>query len=681
MENVLDTGRKYSVRLVGGNQMPTDFSAVGKHSHFHVLSLRGVRIVRKAANAIKASWLWIVAMGVYVAFVLSYLVPYWYPLKTGVAFGEALYSAAGAAIVTILAISFSFSLFTVQYAAAKYMPGMLDYYVKESKTWFVFSFFAIAAIFNFVGLSGLLPAHAWLSSLVLLVGCMYYLALNFIHSSNMVSPLALLHKLKIKTLRVVASLPENDPKIEAAMSQVFYLVRGASEIRDQETYTNGMDAITEIYHAYFQAKGNFLSGTRFLDVGLEKLNSMGELAVSNRDTFFLQVLFEKLGIIGVDACRSTSVLDVNPYYSMLAGHYLEQLGMTSLASYLYDASAGAIRNIEKIGLESIRLHRDDGLAVQQITAIGRQALTMKDWYVPSVAASSLANLLALSASAQVRSIDFETDLKEIQRFATQALVAGFGVRALLSLYGPQSIFKQSLVNIARSFLTVKNSEYPMIETHPREKDVKELETALIDHLGRIAHVAFTTQDWLILKEVTTSLSEIGRLCVPEKFKTYPDHFADELKTIVNELSSLFISVKGLRPDFSDDLIYAIEILCFESLRNGINTVVPHALSNLKDMAEEASLRYNKREFEEICKAMIQVSVYTFALDQKELTSQCITTLTETAGAQLRELANSVIVDYETTGVETVQELRNEAQLIFRKGVTIELLEQFPKLIH
>jgi hypothetical protein len=44
------------------------------------------------------------------------------------------------------------------------------------------------------------------------------------------------------------------------------------------------------------------------------------------------------------------------------------------------------------------------------------------------------------------------------------------------------------------------------------------------------------------------------------------------------------------------------------------------------MGKEASLGNDKRGFEEICEAMIQISVYAFALDQKELTSQCMTSL-------------------------------------------------------
>lgn len=606
-----------------------------------------------------------------------FVVPYWYPLSIEVAARQALYSTATAAVTTILAISLSLSLFSVQYAASQYTPGMLRYYVRDPRTWAIFSFFSFAAIFDILALSNLLPSYAWLTSLILFVGCLYFLGLNFVHSSNSVRPTALLKKLRRNVVHLISTVPQDDSKCEEVASQVFYLVRKAAEIRDRETYSEGLDAIVEMFRSYFQTRGSYLYGNRFSDFGYENLNSLGEFGVLGRDTFFLQSLLGKFGEIGIAAARSTPEEDANPHYSMLACEYLEGLGMLCLRSHLFEACAESMRSVERIGLESILLHHDDSLAVNKLTKIGRSALAVMDWYVPMTAANSLANLLAASADGRFRVLDFELELEEVEKFAKAALSSGYGSRVLPALYTPKSrgISKHSLAMVAESALVIKNSVYPQEQTHFREEYAKTLEAAIIAHLGHVGNFSIKSQDQLVCRDIVNSLCEIGRfVCLKERFVTFPNHLNEEFETIVKWLKSFYMASEDA---FAiEEVPSALEILSFDSIREELEPAISAAISSLKDMASRDPRPKHDRSRDEICEGILRIGIYSFELGGQEEATKCVQILKE-MNIDIKAAMDSLTERYDfANSYRSVYGLKDQAFALFAETVSKDSLNRF-----
>jgi hypothetical protein len=53
-------------------------------------------------------------------------------------------------IATILTVSFSFSLFAMQYTAGNYTPSILHAYIKQHSVWVTFTLFSLSTIINLV---------------------------------------------------------------------------------------------------------------------------------------------------------------------------------------------------------------------------------------------------------------------------------------------------------------------------------------------------------------------------------------------------------------------------------------------------------------------------------------------------------------------------------------------------
>jgi hypothetical protein len=617
---------------------------------------------------------WGVVLGIVIAVMLSYfVVPCWYSLSIEVAARQTLYSTATGAVTTILAISLSLSLFSVQHAASQYTPGMLRYYVRDPRTWIIFSFFSFAAIFNFLALSNLLPSYAWLTSLILFVGCLYILGLNFVHSANSVRPTALLKKLRHEAAHLISAVPQNDSRCEEVVSQVFYLVRKAAEIRDRETYSEGLDAIVDLFRSHFQSRGSYLYGNRFSDFGYENLNSLGEFgALTSRDTFFLQSLLGRFGTIGIAAARSTSEDDVTPQYSMLACEFLGRLGMLCLRSHLFDACAESMRSIERIGLESILLHHDDALAFDNLTKIGRRALEARDWYAPMVAANSFANLLAASADGRFQVVSFELNLEEVEKFAEAVLSAGYGNRVLSPLYTPKSrgVFEHSLGMVAERALVIKNSEYPREQTHFKEEYVVTLEAAIIAHLGNVGTYSIKSRDRLVCRSIINSLYEIGRsVCLKERFVTFPNHLNNEFQAIVNWLKNFYVISEDT---FAvEEVIPALEILSFDSIRQKLEPAISAAISGLKEVAS----RNSNSDRDEICEGILRVGIYSFELGNQEAASKCLQILKD-LDIDIKATLDSLAKRFDfVNSYNLFHDLKDQAFAIFTETVSKDSLRR------
>jgi uncharacterized membrane protein len=61
---------------------------------------------------------------------------------------DSLLTTGAAITATILAVSFSLSLFGVQHTAGNYTPSILHFYIKEPGVWVTFTLFSLSTIFS-----------------------------------------------------------------------------------------------------------------------------------------------------------------------------------------------------------------------------------------------------------------------------------------------------------------------------------------------------------------------------------------------------------------------------------------------------------------------------------------------------------------------------------------------------
>lgn len=576
---------------------------------------------------------------------------------------DPLYATGAQSIATVLAISMSISLFTVQHSASNYAPSILKDFVKDIETWIVFSFLSFTVLFDVLALISDWGELGALYSVVFMFFSIVFLLFQFVHTSILISPVNVIEKISSRVLRDIKKIPyqleqrieklpkddirrRNEPSefyrsflmqkdgliqvnIKKSMSQIVDLIQRAGERREREIHFRGMDEISDIMRSYFEVCGEYIIDTdQFTEHVLEQLASFAQVSIRNRDSFFLIETIKVLGRIGVDASRIrvVSMFYKTPNLVSLVVYHVEQIAVKAKEAELWDSCAQSIRAMRDIGESSINKYKDDALALRRIVDIANACL-IKDWFVPRIAAEALSSLFYNSIRNMVQDATLELDMERIEKFVGNVigvLSPRTSKNVLLPLYAPTSrgVFPYNFVRTVISSLEIKNAEYPTIETHYREEYLKKIVQNIIEHLRRFGMKVAEKEHWLVYHDIADSLSEIGQVCIEERFLTFDNHFEEELLGIADSLKMMYSMAKSTidkRYTVPIDIPDTLTILGFESLQGRQFRLASAILNYLFAMCESDANREERHDSINLANRIQMLAIYAFQEEQKEIT--------------------------------------------------------------
>ncbi|MDP3025442.1 MAG: DUF2254 family protein [candidate division Zixibacteria bacterium] len=322
-------------------------------------------------------------------------------------FFPTLFITLGAATFTVLAITFSLSLFAIQQAAERYTPTILSNFRKDKINRYIFV--TIASISFAFFLFALLPINYLLIYEVVLlffflIIIFYLLRKQYAHISNLIDPIYQIihhHKKGIKLLNKidkyldrlikakVIRLAQNDIKINSSKEEERDRLRGAAIFRlpnlfngvknyldeiysliqtyqlrkDYQVTGKGVDAVYSLVYKYIEVKdGTFMPSSPFLSLDY------------SHDAFLLDIFEKLLSIQGItlkDFAVSEKILNCLSQIAIKCTEIRYRTNPLNEYPHCILATGYMVQNIEKglnaelfdIGIQgSIKL-RNIGLAL------------------------------------------------------------------------------------------------------------------------------------------------------------------------------------------------------------------------------------------------------------------------------------------------------------------------------
>ena len=325
-------------------------------------------------------------------------------------FFSSLFMTLGASILTVLAITFSLSLFAIQQAADKHTPTILRTFLKDRVNKSIFWIIAFISLAFF--LFALLPIN-WLLTYEVLLGfffliiIFYLLQKQYFHITNLIDPvhqiiyycnngIKLLNRIdkhldvmiKAKVVRpapesnienrskeeqrdllrtrVLFGLPKLFDPVKDYLDQIYALIQTYQKRKDYQVTQSGINSTYLLFDKYIQVKnGTFFpssivesldySHDDFLEEILEKLTALQRIASKEKD---LEISRQILDCFSLIAIKCTTIRyrtnPINEYpHCMLATGYMVRNIEEGLNAELLDIGIQGALRLRNIGLALI----------------------------------------------------------------------------------------------------------------------------------------------------------------------------------------------------------------------------------------------------------------------------------------------------------------------------------------
>lgn len=305
------------------------------------------------------------------------------------------FSTIATSLAAILAIIFSISLATIQHAASKYSPSILEYYKQDKPIIVTYLIFIISIAFAILSLSMDWSFRAIIISFILLIFCLFLVLFQFWRLTDMVNPVELIKKIRDKAIKNIIQLPKklknsikgvkarNEFERSLIKSESYkefqfhsdeslheenkkYILQLADIIqksalrREYETCAAGFDAIADIAKEYISIRQKDITPEdKFLQSIYEKLEAISKISFRNEDVPLLQEVikaFEKIGCATTEIEVISSVSGLNQITS-LSDYYIRQIGLKSIKEELWDVAAQSVRSLGQLGVSASQKNR------------------------------------------------------------------------------------------------------------------------------------------------------------------------------------------------------------------------------------------------------------------------------------------------------------------------------------
>ena len=538
----------------------------------------------------------------------------------------ALFTTMGTVLATILGIFFSISIIVVQHAASNYTPSILEGYKRDYRTWFVFFYYLVCLAMTIFSLQ--YPKNFYLINTTVLAFAFsfLFLASQFVHIINLIDPRNIIENAKRQSLNDIKRIPSKlesilkEQKLENSFEESFAkspiysqlvfhnektliassqnkilqisdVILKASERRELETCVIGLKALCEIVSCYVAIrKDDPTPGDDFLQYVYNQLLAIFEIALDHRDSMLLQeiiIAFEKIGNSTTDI-KSISVFGGPNQSTSLAIWHIQVLGKKAIGNGFPDAAAQAIVSLKRVGVSAIQKSSGDGLASEKIMEIGISALPTKDWFIVNHAFEGLKELLF---NAVLKRVNIHSEpssiLENVEKLAELSIKRQLEYWAFTSLF--PALPEYSIQKVSWAAFKIKNEEYPKIQTRSREEYSKEVMSALMRTLGRIAQWVSENDSLILLGQSVDCVLRITLSMLKEKFITIKEGYSGEISHAVEDLKSSYVisatyllnsGVHSSVPSHISDAITSIAIYALDSQQEEITT---HCLVALHHM--------------------------------------------------------------------------------------------------
>jgi len=385
-------------------------------------------------------------------------------------FFSSLFMTLGASVLTVLAITFSLSLFAIQQAADKHTPTILRTYLKDKVNRAIFLIIAFITFAFF--LFALFPIDSLLIYEVILgffflILIFYLLRKQYHHTANLVNPIYQIiyyHNNGIKLLnridkhidalikakivrpspesdivnrskeeqrdllrtRALMGLPELFEPVKNCLNEIYALIQTYQKRKDYQVTYRGFYSIYSLVHRYVEAKnGAFFpssiiqeldySHDDFLEEILEKLTTIQRIASKEKDfEISKQILdcFFQIAIKCTEIRYRTNPL--NEYtHCMLTTGYMKQNILEGLNAGLIDIGIQGSNRLRTIGSVLIAKGSiiDTNLIFDYLSEIAMYGLLPNTNYL--IASPMKAYTILLRAILYNRNIDHQLLSKRI----------------------------------------------------------------------------------------------------------------------------------------------------------------------------------------------------------------------------------------------------------------------------
>lgn len=544
------------------------------------------------------------------------------------------FSTVATSLAAILAIIFSISLVTIQHAASKYSPSILQYYKQDKPIIATYLIFIVSIAFAILSLSLDLGVRAIIISLILLIYCLFLVLFQFWRLTDMVDPVKLIKKIRDKAIKNMTRLPKelqrsikgvkarNEFEQNLIESELYKRVRFHSDEslheenkkyllqltdiiqkstlqREYETCVAGFDAIADIVKEYVSVRQkDYTPDDKFLQHIYETLEAISKIAFRNDDVSLLQEVtkaFETIGCATTEIGVISSATGSNQITG-LSGYYIHQIGMKATKGELWDVAAQAVRSLGEIGITASKKNLWSTIAVisNEIYKIGVISSLKKEWFVVQISNGELARLAIQSIIGKLHYFGAVVPIiEDIEKLSVTSIenIKGLNAEIMVGpIIGPLS--DVSAKEMVKAALYLKNGDYPKIETAWREEYAKDVVSKIIDTLRAIGLSAAKNQSWIALNYANDTLREIGLICIGEKFVTFEENLNEKLIDLVNSLEEIYTECGDFSSPLPPKISESLAILGINSVENKLERITSKIISNLYYMALH-TLRFDK----------------------------------------------------------------------------------------
>lgn len=517
-----------------------------------------------------------------------------------------LISSVLQATAGIVGIVFAISILVVQHAATNYSPTILSSFKKDEQVWFSLAYGIFTIIF--MSFTMIFSWQLIILNMLFFICTLGLLAAYFFSTFDKINPLSIISKIRKSIISELNSIPTklNDVIVQqskndttdtyelllkgvpdivqyAALSKETHLLNkvktyentlrqiilDAVKKGEYQTSREGLNVYPSLIENYLKIIPNYSwHHDKLLEEILQNMDVLSSKAVKDEDVIFIKDLIDCLknsGITFIETIpRIGGTFETNQPASLCL-FYLKKIGKKAIEIPLYDTVASTVQSIGDMGVLLSAKYHNDHITSANTLELARVAITQKDFFIPSISVQKSFQIIEALTYGLTNSSHIKPRIEDLFKFLQEFMASKINDMQLMGLF--TDIAYHGALPCVKTAISIKNGKFEILETRSREKNSKEIVSALISLVGNIGIVAMQNGRIPFALACADCLFSISVLCVQEKFKIFKQHFQDELKQIIHYLIGMHFFAKSLNSPFDTDITRKIVDIALLAMLN------------------------------------------------------------------------------------------------------------------